>query len=264
MFITFLLIYMFLGAVVGFLSGLLGIGGGLVIVPVLVYLLPLLDINANLVMPIALATSLSSIVVTSTSAVWAHHKNKNIPWLLTRKILLSVAVGALVGSYIADSLSAKVLTNIFAVAVILLAIYMIFSIKVINERPLPNNFILRSIGFCTGIIASLMGISGGAILIPTLTYFGLSLRNTIGVATSCGLMVALFGSLGYIMTGWEQEHLPEYSLGYVYLPVLIGIISTSSLLAPYGVSLAAKLPVQTLKKCFAAFLIVVAMNMMLS
>ncbi len=264
MFISFLLIYMLLGAVVGFLSGLLGIGGGLVIVPVLVYLLPLLEINTSLVMPIALATSLSSIVVTSSSAVWAHHKNKNIPWRLTRRILLSVALGALAGSYIADSLSARMLTNIFAIAVILLASYMIFSIKVINDRPLPNNVILRTIGFLTGGIASLMGISGGAILIPTLTYFGMSLRQTIGVATSCGLMVALFGTLGYIITGFKQADLPEYSFGYVYLPVLIGIISTSSLLAPYGVKLATKLPVQTLKKYFAAFLIVVATKMILS
>jgi uncharacterized membrane protein YfcA len=107
-----------------------------------------------------------------------------------------------------------------------------------------------------------MGIAGGAILVPALTYFGTSMRKSIGIATVCGVMVALFGSLGYIITGLKQPELPQWSLGYIYLPALLGIILTSSLFAPIGVKYAAKLPVKTLKKFFAVFLIIVAIKML--
>jgi len=268
MLITVFATCLLLGAIVGFLSGLLGIGGGLVIVPVLVYILPLFNISTSDVMTIALATSLASIVITSSSAAYAHHKNNNVPWVLTKKLMLTVSVGALVGAFIADSLSANSLTNIFAIAVILLASYMLFSIKVdknkqnINDSlKLPSDLLLRAIGLFTGIIASLMGIAGGAILIPTLSYCKMPLRHTIGVATVCGMMVASFGSVGYIITGWQQPNLPQWSLGYIYLPALFGIILSSSLFAPLGVKLAARLPVSTLKKFFACFLILVAIKM---
>ncbi|WP_448213908.1 sulfite exporter TauE/SafE family protein [Colwellia sp. MEBiC06753] len=250
-----------LGSLVGFLAGLLGIGGGLVIVPALVYLLPLTGVETDLIMPIALGTSLATIVLTSMSAVRAHHKNRNIPWALTRKIMLVVAIGALLGAFIADKLSSQTLTYIFATAVSLLAIYMLVSIRKASTRDMPSNFIFQLVGLFTGIMASLMGIAGGAILIPVLSYFGVQMRQSIGVATASGLIVALFGSLGYFFTGLDQQGLPDWSLGYIYLPALVGISLTSSLFARYGVKLAAKLPVRTLKKFFAVFLILVAVKM---
>lgn len=251
-----------LGALVGFLAGLLGIGGGLIIVPVLVYLLSQLGIHTEMIMPMALATSLATIVVTSASAALAHHKNENIPWKLTKELMVVVAIGALLGAFIADFLSAKALTTFFATTVILLASYMLLSIRSTRSREMPSNKIMQLIGLCTGIIASLMGIAGGAILVPVLSYFGLALRHSIGVATACGAMVALFGSVGYIITGLQQPELPHWSLGYIYLPALFGLVLTSSFFAPLGVKLAAKLPVTTLKKIFAAFLIIVAIKMM--
>ena len=252
-----------LGAVVGLLAGLLGIGGGLVIVPVLAYLLPQLGVSPEVVMPVSLATSLATIVVTSAFAVRAHHKNRNIPWQLARQLMFMVALGALVGAFIADQLSGQTLKAIFATAVIILACYMLFSIrsKKENIRTLPEAWLLQSVGLFTGVMASLMGIAGGAILVPALTYFGMNLRLTIGVATACGLVVAVFGSLGYIIAGLDQEHLPSLSIGYVYLPALLGISLTSSMFARYGVKLAAKLPVRTLQKGFAVFLIIVAIRM---
>ena len=255
-----------LGAIVGLLAGLLGIGGGLVIVPVLVYLLPQLGVSPDIVMPVALGTSLATIVVTSAFAVRAHHKNRNIPWALARQLMFMVALGALIGAFIADQLSGQTLKNIFATAVIILACYMLLSIrsKKENTRELPANWLFQGIGLFTGVMASLMGIAGGAILVPALTYFGMQLRHTIGVATACGLVVAVFGSLGYIIAGLDQENLPSLSLGYIYLPVLLGISLTSSMFARYGVKMASKLPVRTLKKGFAVFLIIVAMRMMVA
>jgi hypothetical protein len=264
MFITVFISCIVLGAVVGFLAGLLGIGGGLVIVPALVYLLPMLGIDQSVIMPMALATSLATIVITSSTAAYSHHKNGNIPWDLAKILVAFVAVGALLGAYIADNLSAKSLALIFSIAVILLAIYMLRSIRKIKNRPLPSHRVLRSVGVFTGCLASLMGISGGAILIPTLTYFGMQLRHTIGVATACGMVVALFGSLGYIFTGWHNDHLPSWSLGYIYLPALLGIVLSSSLFARVGVKQAKKLPVRTLKKLFSFFLIIVAIKMISS
>jgi len=254
----------FLGAFAGFLAGLLGIGGGLIVVPALVYLLPQLGISTDVVMPMALATSLSAIVITSSSAALAHHKNRNIPWDITKPLMFIVAFGALLGAFIADRLSAQALTNFFAGAVIVLASYMLVSIRSQRSREMPSKVKLQFISLLTGVIASLMGMAGGAILVPVLTYFGMPLRHCIGIATVCGVMVALFGSLGYIISGLDNDLLPVWSFGYVYLPALLGVVLTSSLFAPVGVKFAAKLPVQTLKKFFAVFLILVAIKMILA
>ena len=254
----------FLGAFAGFLAGLLGIGGGLIVVPALVYLLPQLGISNDVIMPMALATSLSAIVISSSSAALAHNKNKNIPWDITKPLMFIVAFGALLGAFIADRLSAQALTNFFAGAVIVLASYMLASIRTQQSRKMPSRVKLQFISLMTGVIASLMGMAGGAILVPVLTYFGMPLRHCIGIATVCGVMVALFGSLGYIISGLDNELLPVWSFGYVYLPALLGVVLTSSLFAPVGVKFAAKLPVQTLKKIFAVFLILVAIKMLLA
>lgn len=262
MFVTVFFSCLCIGAVVGFLSGLLGIGGGLIIVPALVYLLPKLGISAAVVMPVALATSLASIVVTSSMAMWAHQKNHNIPWPLTRRLMVMMAAGALCGAFIADMLSAKTLTHIFALAVISLACYMLFSLRSAKVSSMPNIKLVQLIGLCTGTLSSLMGIAGGAILVPVLSYFGVHLRHSIGIATACGVMVAVFGSLGYVVTGMDQLGLPAWSLGYVYLPALLGLVATSSIFAPLGVKYAARLPLATLKKSFALFLILVAAKML--
>lgn len=262
MIISTLIFCLILGCVAGFLAGLLGIGGGLVIVPALVYLLPSVGVKPDLVMPIALSTSLASIIFTSSSAAWAHHKNGNIPWTTARKLMATIALGALIGAYIVDALSSNTLTIIFAVAVIILALYMLLSIRVERTKAMPNDKVIEAIGLSTGTIASLMGISGGAILVPVLTYFSMSIRHAIGTATICGFIVATFGAIGFIITGVDQANLPEWSLGYIYLPALLGIVISSSLFANLGVKWAAKLPIRTLKKMFASFLILVAIKMM--
>jgi uncharacterized membrane protein YfcA len=273
MLLSIFLICVLLGSVVGFSAGLLGIGGGLIIVPALVYLLPQLGIEPNLVMPMALATSLATIVVTSLSAALAHHRNSNIPWPLAKQLMMAIALGSLLGGFIADMLSVVALKNTFAIAVFLLSSYMFIAInrakknKLINhidDEKLPKNIIVKAIGFFTGILASLMGIAGGAILVPILSYFKVPLRQCIGVATVSGMVVAIFGVSGYVIAGWGEENLPKYSLGYVYLPALLGIIITSSLFAPIGVKAASKLPVGTIKKAFAIFLMLVAVKMILS
>lgn len=264
MFLSVFFACLLLGACTGVLAGLLGIGGGLVIVPALLYILPLMDIPIEQAMPIALATSLASIIITSLSAVVAHHKNNNIPWLLAKRLLVSVSIGALCGSYLASVLATTVLINIFAGAVILLAIYMLFSVKFDVKKKPPSHFIYSFIGYITGVLASLMGIAGGAMLVPTLTYFSLPMRKAIGAATVCGVAIASFATFGFVIAGFQQTHLPAYSFGYVYLPALFGIVMSSTFCAKLGVKLATHLPVNTLKKLFAFFLICVAINMLVA
>ena len=264
MFLDVLIACALLGCLTGFLAGLLGIGGGLVIVPVLIHLLPLFGVSHDHIMPVALATSLASIVFTSVIAARAHHKNDNIPWPITKQLMVTVAFGASLGAYVVDALSKETLTTIFAVAVILLASYMLLSIKVQKTKPMPRNSMINVIGLSVGYFSSLMGIAGGAILVPLLTHFSMSIRLAIGTATVCGLVVAVFGSLGFILAGLDQDDLPLWSIGYVYFPALIGIVSTSSLSAPYGVRLANKLPVRYLQRLFAIFLLIVAVKMLFS
>jgi len=263
MILTVLICCIALGGIVGFLAGLLGIGGGLIIVPALVYLLPMVGVSNEVIMPMALGTSLGAIVITSSSAAFAHHRKENIPWQLAKKLMILVAVGALIGAFIADYLSSEVLTNFFSIVVIILAAYMLLSINASKERSLPATYVLQTLSFATGIISSLMGIGGGAILVPSLSFFGVPVRHAIGIATACGVTVAVFGSLGYIITGFNLPNLPQWSLGYIYLPALLGIVISSSITAPLGVKYASKLPVKTLKKFFAVFLIFVALKMML-
>lgn len=265
MFFTVLTICLVIGCLVGFLAGLLGIGGGLIIVPALVFILPKLGISTDVVMQMALATSLASIVVTSFIAGLSHHKNGNVPWKLARNLSVFVSVGALSGGFIADSLSVDMLTNIFAAAVISLALYMLISLRITqNVGKQPSLRKQRAIGLGTGIVASLMGISGGAILIPVLTYCNVQLRHAIGVSTVCGLLISAFGALGFIVAGLDQSALPQWTLGYVYLPALLGIVITSSMMAPLGVKFAGKLPTRTIAKLFSAFLIIVALKMILN
>ncbi|NQZ21261.1 MAG: sulfite exporter TauE/SafE family protein [Colwellia sp.] len=271
MLFSIFIICVLLGSIVGFAAGLLGIGGGLIIVPALVYLLPLAGVDGNVVMPMALATSLATIVITSFSAALAHHRNKNIPWSIAKTLMIAIACGSLLGAYIADSLSVNALKNTFAIAVFILAIYMFFSVKNTKKNSeeietinLPSAYLLKAISFFTGILASLMGISGGVMLIPILSYFTMPLRQAIGVATVCGLTVAVFGVSGYILAGWNNVNLPDYSLGYVYLPALLGMVITSSVFAPLGVKWATRLPVRTLKKAFVLFLMIVAIKMIFS
>lgn len=262
--LSIIILCVFTGIFVGFLSGLLGIGGGLIIVPVLIYLLPSLNIPMDIVVPMALGTSLCSIVITSSAASLSHYKNSNIPIALTKKFVIPIALGALGGALIADLLSVSLLKSIFSAAVSLLALYMFFSVRITKTYPLPNDVLLFVIAYACGVIASLMGISGAVILIPILSFFGVTLRHAIGLATVCGTLVAAFGTMGYIISGFNVTHLPKWSAGYIYLPALISIAVASIIFAPVGVRYASKLPVNTLRRIFAVFLFVAAIKVVFS
>ena len=255
-----------LGSGVGFLAGLLGIGGGLVIVPVLsIILLHFEILPAEQVVIAAIATSLASILFTSTSSAIAHHKNGNVPWTLAPWVMTGVALGALISGFIAALLPEQVVRLVFAVTVVLIAIKMFVSNKrePSVERDMPNKGVLTIMTTITGGLSAMIGIGGGALLVPLLTFFSVDMKKAIGCASACGIVIALFGSIGYISSGSGHFALEDGFAGFVYLPALFGIICTSWFTAPLGAKATHHLPVSLIKKIFAALLLVTAVKMIM-
>ncbi|KXI28330.1 sulfite exporter TauE/SafE family protein [Paraglaciecola hydrolytica] len=252
-----------MGSVVGLLAGLLGIGGGLVMVPALVYLfMHQLDVSLSYAMPMAIATSLSTIIFTSFSASFTQYKLGNLNRFVLIYSGLGIAIGAIIGAQLATVIPGEWLKKLFAVLVLLIVLYMLFG-KRVESKNQVNKVNLSSVGLGTGILSALMGIGGGAILVPALVWYKVNIRQAIGCASFCGLVIALFGSLSFIQAGWGHNELPQWSFGYVYLPATAGIVTLSMLTANYGVKLGQKLDTHILKKIFAGFLILVSLRMLL-
>ncbi|MGP9801524.1 sulfite exporter TauE/SafE family protein [Rheinheimera sp. NSM] len=263
--LTIILLALLLGALVGFLAGLLGIGGGLVIVPVLVMLLPAYGVvPADHAILVAVATSLGSIIVTATSSVYAHHRWGSVPWSIAGGIMTGAAIGAWSVGYLAHNISGAVLQLIFGVAVLLLALRMLGSRSTLGKKPLPGKGVVVMLSAVLGGIASLLGIGGGALFVPVLNYFSVDMRRAIGCAAASGIAIALFGTLGYVIAGWQHYRLAEGFIGYIYLPALLGIVTTSVFTAPLGARLTQTLPVLTIKRVFGVFLLLVSAKMMFS
>lgn len=251
-----------LGAGVGFLSGLLGIGGGLLIVPALSFLLPQAGIEPSLVMSMSLATSLASIIITSAASTYSHYRLGNIDTSVIRLLLPGMIAGGLLGSSVAEILPAYLLPKIFACIVFLLALQMGLAKPIETEKSfLPSKFSMFS-GLCIGMVSSLAGIGGGAFTVPFLHYFGVPMRKAIGSASICGVFLAFSGMLGFVFWGLQQsQSLPTLSLGYVYLPALLGVVMTSVLTTRIGARLASRLSTPYIRRIFSIFLLLVGASM---
>lgn len=254
-----------LGGGVGLLAGLLGIGGGLVIVPVLSVLLPWAGIEPSLVMPMALATSLASIVLTSSSSAYTHYQLGNVQFSVIYYLLPGLLLGGFLGSAIADSIPTEDLPRIFGGIVLMLALQMILSMKIKKTKPLATPLVNILSGAGIGMISSLAGIGGGSFTVPYLNFHGVSMRKAIGSASLCGVFLALSGMTGFIFFGITQSKiLPAFSVGYVYLPALLGIVLTSVFTTRFGAKLVSRLPSQIIKRIFAVFLLLVGAGMLIS
>lgn len=252
-----------LGSIVGVLAGLLGIGGGLIIVPALVFMLHFfLQLDIDILMPIAIATSLSTVIFTGFSSARSHYKIGNLDKFIVLYCALGIAVGATLGAQFASAISGVLLKRIFAILVILIALQMVFGGRYASKNEV-GKLGLANIGLGSGFIAALMGIGGGALIVPALVWFRVDIRKAIGCAAFSGIVIAIFGTTSFVYTGWTNPNLPAWSFGYVYLPALFGIVASSMFFAPIGAKLGQKLDTSILKKVFAGFLVLVSLRMII-
>lgn len=258
------LTYIGLGVVAGLLAGLLGLGGGIVIVPLLTFSFTALHFPPAHLQHLALGTSLATIVFTSISSLRAHHGHQAVNWPVVRQITPGILIGSFSGSWVAAALSSRFLKGFFAIFAFFVAWQLLMDARPKASRQLPGRGGLFGSGTVIGCISSLVGIGGGSMSVPFLIWCNLSARQAIGTSAAIGLPIALTGSLGYLLSGVGKAGLPPHSIGYIYLPALIGIAMTSYLTAPLGAKLAHSLPVSQLKKGFALLLIATGAKMLSS
>jgi len=256
--------YLGVGVVAGILAGLLGVGGGLVIVPMLVFCLTRQDIPNEFIMHIALGTSMASIIFTSVSSFWAHHKRGAVHWPVVRRVAPGILVGTFLGSCVAASMSTVFLKGFFVVFLYYVAVQMLSNRKPKPSRDLPGQVGMFGVGNVIGAVSSLVGIGGGSLSVPFMVWCNLAVHDAIGTSAAIGFPIAIAGTVGYIINGMQVQGLPHYSLGYAYLPALAGIVAASVVSAPFGVRLAHSLPVDRLKRIFAVLLLIVATRMLVS
>lgn len=256
-----MVIYLVTGCIAGLLAGLLGIGGGLVIVPILVFYLPLAGILENDIMHLALGTSMASIVFTSISSFWTHHKNGAVHWKAVRHLTIGILPGAFIGTCIASYLSTGLLKISFSIFLFYASIQMLGNRKPKPARSLPGKLGMFGTGNFIGSISSLTGIGGGTLSVPFMVWCNLSIHHAIGTAAAIGFPIAVSGSLGYIFNGLDVPGLPDYAIGYIYLPALAGIVCASVVSAPFGAKISHCLPVLVLKRIFAVLLVFVGLKM---
>lgn len=260
--IEWLAAYLALGAFVGFFAGLLGVGGGAIMVPMLTTFFAAQGFPREHLVHLALGTSMAGIVITSISSLRAHHAHGAVRWDIVRGIAPGVLAGTFAGTFVASRAPTQPLAIFFACFTAYVAVQMILNVKPKPSRELPGTAGLVGVGGVIGAISSLVAIGGGSLSVPFMTWCNVKMQNAIGTSSAIGFPIALGGALGYIWNGWGAAGLPSGSLGFVYVPAVVGVAAVSVLTAPIGARLTHQLPVKTLKRVFAGILLALAGKMM--
>lgn len=255
--------YLAVGAVAGIIAGLLGLGGGIVIVPALFFIFIQLDFPEPVLMHLAVATSLATIIFTAISSTLAHHRKGAVLWPVVRLLVPGIVAGALLGAVIADYMPSEHMRMAFGIFELLVALQIGFEFRPDSARQLPGNSGMSLAGGVIGSLSTLLGIGGGTLTVPYLVWCNVNIRNAVAVSAACGLPIALAGCIGMVITGWDNAHLPPNSIGYVYWPAALCILLASVLTAPLGARLAHALPLATLKKTFAVVLAIIGLRMLI-
>lgn len=258
-----LLPFALLGAMAGTVAGLLGVGGGILVVPGLALLLAGGEVPADRLMQVAVGTSLANIVVTSLSSIRAHHRRGAVRWPVVARMTPGIVAGALLGAVIADLLPTRTLAIVFGVFLLLVAARLAFGGQPAPHRQLPGPVGLAGVGTGVGTLSSLLGIGGGTMTVPFLAWCNVSLREAVATSAACGLPIAVAGTAGFILAGLGTPAMPALATGYVYWPAFIAVAPLSIAFAPLGARLAHTIPVATLRRGFALFVLIVGTRMLI-
>lgn len=262
--IEFLVYLLTLGVFVGFMSGLLGIGGGGIMVPMLSSIFLAQGVSIDNVVHLALGTSMASIIVTSFSSMIAHNKNDNVVWDIAKLISIGVVIGTFISTFIATKINSQYLALFFALFMGYLSVQMFLNKKINPNGKLGNKKELFVVGNGIGFISALVSIGGGSLVVSYLNWCNIELKKAIGTSSAIAFPLSIAGTLGYIINGWSNTSIENYTLGFVYLPAVLFISLISYFIAPYGANIANKLSVGKLKKIFALLLSLLSIKMLMT
>ena len=255
--------YFLLGAFVGFFAGLLGIGGGLILVPVLAWLFEAQHLGGEQNLHLALGTSMAAIIYTAASSAYTHYAHGAVNVGIVRGMTPGLLLGTLLGTLFAGSVSQFYLAIFFALFVYFVAAQMLLDLKPRATRQLPGRVGLTLVGGGIGAISSLVSIGGGTLSVPYMLWHNIPFKQAIGTSAALGFPIALGGTIGYAATGLMLHTLPAGTLGFVYLPALFILILGSAFTTPLGAQATHRLPLQPLRRGFAVLLLILATRMLL-
>ena len=234
----------------------------MILVPFMIAVFNHLDFNQNVIVHMAIATGMATILFTTTSAIWAHHKHNSIDWKLVAALSPGLVIGSLIGgSEIFEAINASWLSFFFAIFIVYTSIQMIINKKTIAGRELPGSFGLFSFGALTGVIASLVGAGGAFLTVPFMLWCNVKTHTAMATSSGLGFPIAAAATIGYMYGSWGNPNLPEGSLGFVYVPAVLCIVVVSIFTAPFGAKMARKLNVTQLKRIFGVMLFVLSIFM---
>ncbi len=258
-----LLLYMLLGAAAGVLAGLFGVGGGIIIVPVLVLSFTAQGFDPAVLTHLAVGTSLATIIFTSINSVLEHQRKGAVRWPIFHWMSVGILLGAVLGALTAAAIQGPMLQRIIGVFAMAVSIQMALDLKPRASSAVPGRAGLGLAGGFIGWASAIFGIGGGSLSVPFLTWRSLPMQQAVATSAACGLPIAAASALSFIALGWQQPQLPQWSLGFVYLPAVAGIALTSMFFARFGARLAHRLSPLVLKRLFALLLFAVGVNFLL-
>lgn len=263
--VVVLIAFFITGAAAGLLGGLLGLGGGAVVVPALIFLFGLLGIASDWTAHQAVATSLVTVIGTGLTATLAHQRRGAVRWGLVRALVPGILAGAGLGAALAGLLPELVLRRLFGLFLLYTGARMLLRASAAPPRraALPGRWGSALVGLGIGMLSALVGIGGGTLTVPFLVRVGLSMRAAVATSSACGVPIAVAGSLGFVVAGWGRAGLPAGSIGFVYWPAAVLILMASVPMAPLGARLAHRLPVAVLKRIFGVLLLLVSTRLLL-
>jgi uncharacterized membrane protein YfcA len=261
---TWWIAYLLAGAFVGFLAGLLGIGGGMTLVPVLAALFAAQQLAPEHTVHLALGTGMASVIFTGSASAREHHRHGAVDWQVAGRLVPGMITGTLLSTLATGWISQRALALAFAVIVFAGATQILLGRKPAASRALPGALPTFGVGAAIGIISGLVSAGGSFLTVPFMLFCGVAMHTAIGTGAAIGIPIAVVGTVGYVASGLSTGGLPPYSIGFVYLPALAALVAGSMLTAPFGARAAHRLPVPTLRRVFAALLYVLATRMLVT